>query len=71
MDHHGDNVSSRLQADGWNADIPRKQFPLGRFGDEKNMGGTLLYLASGAGGYTTGTTMPVEGGILAEIASVL
>lgn len=36
-----------------------------RAGSEEDMGGTILYLASRAGQYTTGTYIPVDGGALA------
>ncbi|KAJ6784164.1 hypothetical protein PWT90_09656 [Aphanocladium album] len=66
-----DFVKHYRQDDGSYANVPKKLFPLGRLGDEKDMGGTLLYLASRAGAYTNGTTMLVEGGILAKLPSLL
>ena len=37
--------------------------PLGRIGEEDDIVGTVLFLASRAGAYLTGTVIPVDGGI--------
>ncbi|MBJ7332936.1 MAG: SDR family oxidoreductase [Solirubrobacteraceae bacterium] len=37
--------------------------PLGRIGDEDDIVGATIFLASRAGAYLTGTTIPVDGGI--------
>ncbi|KAF5661381.1 3-oxoacyl-reductase [Fusarium heterosporum] len=44
--------------------VPTSMVPLGRMGDEKDMSGTFLYLASRAGGYCNGTVIVVDGGRL-------
>lgn len=50
--------------------IPREMVPLGRMGDEKDMGGTMLYLASRAGAYCNGAVIIVDGGRLGTFPSV-
>ncbi|KAJ4264527.1 hypothetical protein NW762_005729 [Fusarium torreyae] len=44
--------------------VPTSISPLRRMGDEKDMFGTFLYLASRAGGYCNGTVIVVDGGRL-------
>lgn len=44
--------------------VPTTMIPMGRFGDEKDMGGTILYLASKAGSYCNGVVVVVDGGRL-------
>ena len=41
-----------------------KTIPLGRVGDETDMQGLSLFLASRAGDYVTGTVIPIDGGEL-------
>jgi NAD(P)-dependent dehydrogenase (short-subunit alcohol dehydrogenase family) len=38
---------------------------VGRKGDPEELAAALIFLVSDAGGYVTGTTIPVEGGMLA------
>ncbi len=40
----------------------KREVPLGRFGEERDLDGALLLLASDAGRYMTGTTVVVDGG---------
>lgn len=42
-----------------------KGVPLGRYGQAAEIAGTLIYLCSRAGAYTTGTVIPVDGGTTA------
>jgi NAD(P)-dependent dehydrogenase (short-subunit alcohol dehydrogenase family) len=42
----------------------KRDIPLGRFGEERDLDGVLLLLASDAGRYMTGTTIVVDGGHL-------
>jgi 3-oxoacyl-[acyl-carrier protein] reductase len=42
----------------------KRDIPLGRFGEERDLDGVLLLLASDAGRYMTGTTIIVDGGQL-------
>lgn len=39
--------------------------PMGRFGQEDELKGIVVYLASEASRYVTGITIPVDGGYLA------
>lgn len=50
--------------------IPKEMVPMQRMGDEKDMGGTMLYLASRAGAYTNGAVLVVDGGRLGTFPSV-
>lgn len=49
--------------------IDKSQVPLGRMGDENDMAGQILYLASRAGAYCNGNTMVVDGGRLGTFPS--
>jgi NAD(P)-dependent dehydrogenase (short-subunit alcohol dehydrogenase family) len=44
-------------------------FPAGRFGEEKDMAGVILFLASAAGAYVNGNVMLVDGGSISTIPS--
>ncbi|KAH8804592.1 hypothetical protein F5884DRAFT_859216 [Xylogone sp. PMI_703] len=44
--------------------VPRDRFPQGRFGDEEDMSGVILFLGSRAGAYVNGTVLVVDGGSL-------
>ena len=43
-----------------------KQIPMGRFGKPSEMIGAVLFLASQASTYTTGTVIVADGGYLAQ-----
>ena len=47
-----------------NADNVATRVPLGRIGREEDMAGAAIYLASRAGDYVVGATLPVDGGIV-------
>ncbi|KAI8626445.1 short chain dehydrogenase [Xylariaceae sp. FL1651] len=49
--------------------ITKDQVPLERVGDEQDMGGAILYLASRAGGYCNGTVVITDGGRLTTFPS--
>lgn len=40
-----------------------KDTPMGRIGDESDIGGAVLYLCSKAGSWVTGTVLPIDGGV--------
>jgi NAD(P)-dependent dehydrogenase (short-subunit alcohol dehydrogenase family) len=41
----------------------KKSAPMKRIGEPEDMAGVAVYLASRAGAYVTGATIPVDGGI--------
>ncbi|KAI0898833.1 NAD(P)-binding protein [Annulohypoxylon nitens] len=49
--------------------LGKDQIPLERPGDEKDLGGTILYLASRAGAYNNGTVIVTDGGRLTTFPS--
>jgi NAD(P)-dependent dehydrogenase (short-subunit alcohol dehydrogenase family) len=50
--------------------VPAAAVPMRRLGDEQDMAGTLLYLASRAGAYTNGAVVTVDGGRLGNFPAV-
>ncbi|KAI1100625.1 NAD(P)-binding protein [Jackrogersella minutella] len=49
--------------------VGKDMIPLARAGDEKDLGGTILYLASRAGAYCNGTLIVTDGGRLTKFPS--
>jgi len=49
-------------------DALKRQIPMGRFGNEGDLDGALLLLASDAGSYITGATIVVDGGQVVMIS---
>jgi NAD(P)-dependent dehydrogenase (short-subunit alcohol dehydrogenase family) len=56
------------QFEGSNGVMPRELVPQQRMGNEDELAGTILYLASKAGGYCNGNVMVIDGGFLANHA---
>ena len=52
------------------ADEVATRVPLGRIGDENDMAGAAIFLASRAGDYVVGATLPVDGGIVYANAGI-
>lgn len=50
--------------------LPAEMIPMQRMGDDQDMAGTILYLASRAGGYCNGVTVTTDGGRLGTFPSV-
>ncbi len=44
-------------------DAMAARIPAGRKGDPRELAATVVFLASPAGGYITGQTLPVDGGL--------
>lgn len=55
--------------EGDDAILPKEMVPLQRMGDEQDMGGAILYLASRAGAYCNGNLLLVDGGRLNNFPS--
>lgn len=54
---------------GGTISLDKNIVPLGRMGDEVDMAGQILYLASRAGAYLNGNTIVVDGGRLGTFPS--
>jgi 3alpha(or 20beta)-hydroxysteroid dehydrogenase len=48
-----------------------RQVPLRRVGDAEDVAGTVLYLASNDAAYVSGTTVTVDGGMMAQVPLVI
>jgi len=49
--------------------VPREMVPLGRMGDDQDIAGAMLYLASRAGAYCNGAVLILDGGRLGNFPS--
>lgn len=47
-------------------EIIKANVPRGRIGEPEDIAGLCIFLASRAGAFTTGVTIPLEGGILSS-----
>ncbi len=47
--------------------VIKREIPMGRFGNDGDLDGALLLLASDAGAYITGATIVVDGGQVIQI----
>ena len=47
--------------------MAREQVPAGRLGTPEEYGDLVAFLASDRAGYVTGTTIPIDGGLLKAI----
>ena len=53
------------------ADAVARRVPMRRIGTDEDMAGAAIYLASRAGDYVVGATIPVDGGVsMASLTSV-
>ncbi|KAK2591673.1 hypothetical protein QQS21_010633 [Conoideocrella luteorostrata] len=59
----------RIDSGGYGA-VPTTMVPMGRFGEETDMAGTILYLASRAGSYCNGVVVVLDGGRLSTFPSI-
>lgn len=58
----------KLYTEDGNA-IPKEMVPMQRMGDDQDMAGVLLFLASRAGAYCNGAVITVDGGRLGNFPS--
>jgi NAD(P)-dependent dehydrogenase (short-subunit alcohol dehydrogenase family) len=59
---HTEMTDGRMFGDEGAERWMRSRTPMGRGGDEHELDGALLYLASDASSFVTGITLPVDGG---------
>jgi hypothetical protein len=58
----GGDPATRVGRFGLRAKVAEETIPLGRIGEPNDIAGTVIFLASAAGSYVTGTTLHVDGG---------
>ncbi len=62
-------MTSAPMAKQLNESIPVSQIPAQRWGDEEDMAGVILFLASRAGAYCNGNVLLTDGGRLSVMPS--
>ena len=62
-------IGGSFNKTGGNIPVDKGFCPAGRMGDEKDMAGQILYLASRAGAYCNGNTIVCDGGRLSTLPS--
>lgn len=63
-------VSRHSNSAGEPEKLPAEMVPLRRMGNEQDIAGAILYLASMAGSYCNGTSLVLDGGRLGNFPSV-
>ena len=58
-----------ISGEGGLIPVDKSVVPLGRMGDDQDMAGQILYLASKAGSYCNGTIIVIDGGRLTTFPS--
>ncbi len=62
-----DRLASNWAARSRCASTPRRTFPAGRLGEPEEYGDLVAFLASDRAAYITGTSIPIDGGLLRSV----